>query len=51
MHLVKTAEQVRKEMLQHSENFQCRFDACDIEDAVPQNLLEFVSMVEHGPDM
>ena len=46
MHLVKTAELVRREMQQHSVNFQGRFDQRDIEDAVPQTLLEFVSMIE-----
>ena len=46
MHLVKTAELVRREMQQHSVNFQGRFDQRDIEDAVPQSLLEFVSMIE-----
>ena len=29
-------------------NFQGRFDQRDIEDAVPESLLEFVSMIEHG---
>ena len=51
MHVVKTAEVVRREMQQHSVNFQGRFDQHDIEDAVPQSLLEFVSMIEHGPDI
>ena len=51
MHLAKTAELVRREMLQHSVKFQCRFDEHDIEDAVPQSLLELVSMIEHGPDI
>ena len=46
MHLVKTAELVRREMQQHSVNFQGRFDQRDIEDAVPQSLLAFVSMIE-----
>ena len=46
MHLVKIAELVRREMQQHSVNFQDRFDQRDIEDAVPQSLLEFVSMIE-----
>ena len=30
----------------HSVNFQGRFDQLDIEDAIPQSLLEFVSMIE-----
>ena len=51
MHMVKTAEVVRREMQQHSVNFQGRFDQGDIEDAVPQNLLEFMLMIEHGPDI
>ena len=51
MHLVKTAELVRREIQQHSVNFQGRFDQRDIEDVVPQSLLEFVSMIEHGPDI
>ena len=46
MHLVKTAELVRGEMQQHSVNFQGSFDQRDIEDADPQSLLEFVSMIE-----
>ena len=46
MHLVKTAELVRREMQQHSVNFQGMFDQRDIEDAVPQSLLEFASMIE-----
>ena len=36
MHLVKTSEVVRREMQQHSVNFQGRFDQHDIEDAVPK---------------
>ena len=51
MHLVKTAEVVRREMQQHSVNFQGRFDQRDIEDAASQSLLEFVSMIEHGSDI
>ena len=46
MHLVKTAELVRREMQQHSVNSQGRFDQRDIEDAVPQSLLELVSIIE-----
>ena len=38
-------------MQQHSVHFQGRFDQCDIEDAVPQSLLEFVSRIEYGPDI
>ena len=51
MHLVKTAELARREMQQHRVNFQGRFDPCDIEDAVPHSLLEFVTMIEHRPDI
>ena len=51
MYLVKTAEVVRREMQQHSVNFQGRFDQRDIGDIVPQSLLEFVAMIEHGPDI
>ena len=46
MHFVKTAELVRREMQQHSVNFQSKFDQRVVEDAVPRSLLEFVSMIE-----
>ena len=51
MYLAKRAELVREEMLQHSVKFQGTFDERDIQAAVPQSLLELVSMIEHGPDI
>ena len=50
-HSVKTAEVVRRGIQQHSVNFQGRFDQRKTEDAVPQSLLEFVTIIEHGPDI
>ena len=42
---------IRREMLQHSVKFQGTFDVRDIQAAVPQSLLELVSMIEHVPDI
>ena len=49
MHLAKTAEIVRWEMLEHTVKFEGKFDEGAIEDAVTQCLLELISMIEHDP--
>ena len=51
IHLAKTAEIVRREMLEHTVKFEEIFDEGAIEDAVTQCLLELISMIEHDPDI
>ena len=50
IHLAKAAAIIRRDMLNHKSNFKSIFNN-DIQDAVPASLLQFVSMIEHGPDI
>ena len=47
----KTAELVRKDILERSTNFDGHFEDNCQETSVPPSLIELVSMIEHGPDI
>lgn len=51
LHLAKAADIVRKDMMQHKVQFNGSFSSATLAEAVPNSLLELVSMVEHGPDI
>ncbi|XP_068241183.1 uncharacterized protein [Palaemon carinicauda] len=48
---IKAAENVRKEMSQHKVQFTGTLKPELISEAIPDTLLELVSMIEHGPDI
>lgn len=51
IHLAKTAAMIRQDMLSHKSNSSSIFNKADVEQAVPQSLLQFVCMIEHGADI
>ena len=51
VHLAKATNMIRQDMLQHTSSFTGTFSQDDLEQAVPQSLLQFVSMIEHGADI
>lgn len=50
-HLAKAAAVIRQDMLQHKSHFSPAVDMACIEQAVPQSLLQFVCMIEHGVEI
>ena len=51
IHLAKTAEMIRRDMLHHKSNFSSTFHDTDLQRLVPPSLLQFVCMIEHGADI
>ncbi|XP_066968123.1 uncharacterized protein [Macrobrachium rosenbergii] len=49
--IAKTAKILRKHTLDHQSRFDCTSGEGCINDAIPQSLLQFTSMVEHGTDI
>ena len=50
IHLAKAPSMLRREMLQHKCTFQS-FLAGETDDAVPQLLVKYICMIEHGSDI
>lgn len=51
IHLAKAAGMIRRDMLQHKSQFNSTLYGGCPEETVPQSLLQFVCMIEHGADI